>query len=398
MAEVARAAGPISGPRWWAVGGGLLLVALAAVLICAIVGSSGGRLVDTPAPIIADGASFVAAQGSGRKQDRSFVLESPGPEGVSVLTVQLPPFRASEFTHVEWTIASPLQPPELRFLWRTREHPRRNYTKRLPWLVTGAAPLHLTPEDGWSGTITGVALVVSPGMTTPIRVDALRMASPSVIAATDELASDWSERHRLRGYSVNYPFDAERGHELPALIAVAVAVGLAGALYLVLARWRRWPLDGRALWAIFLAGWLLLDLRWQANLGREALDRGLRFAGKSTEEMHRAADDASLFALMEAMKGALPSTPSRLFLYCDNDFLCARAAFMLYPQNLFRVAYAKRAPVRPEELHAGDHLLLVYSRALGYDRERRLAVWPDGASKPADEILLQREALLLRIR
>jgi hypothetical protein len=71
---------------------------------------------------------------------------------------------------------------------------------------------------------------------------------------------------------------------------------------------------------------------------------------------------------------------------------------MLYPQNLFRVAYAKRAPVTPEELHAGDHVLLIYSRALGYDRDRKLAVWPDGRSKPADEVLLQREALLLRIR
>jgi hypothetical protein len=43
-------------------------------------------------------------------------------------------------------------------------------------------------------------------------------------------------------------------------------------------------------------------------------------------------------------------------------------------------------------------VLLIYSRALGYDRARQLAVWRDGRSRPAEEILLQPEALLLRIK
>jgi hypothetical protein len=379
------------------IAGALLALGLALVVASAIIGSSGGRLSDAPAPILAEGADLVVTQGAGRKDDRSFVLETPGAEGVSVLTARVLPFQASEFSRVEWIVSSP-QPLDLVFVWRTREHPRRNFSKPLRWLVNGVAPLHLASEDGWTGTITGVALLVGPGMSAPLRVDTLRIASPAATDTARELAQQWSARNPLRGYSINFPFDAERGHDLSALIAVAIAVGLAMVVYLVLARWRGWPRDGRVLWAVFVGGWLLLDLRWETNLWREAVERGRRFAGKTTAEMHLAADDAALYALVEKIKSALPSTPSRVFLYCDNDFLCARAAFMLYPQNVHRALIPRRPRVGPEELHEGDHILLVFSRELGYDRERRVAVWSDGRTKPAEEIMLQREALLLRVR
>ncbi len=390
-------AGP--GPRasWWFIAGGLFALALAGVLAFVVVRSS-NVLTDAPAPIVADGADLVAVEGAGRKDGKAFILEAPGAEGIAVVTAQLAPFRAQEFSRVEWTLSSAQAPPDLAVVWRTREHPRRNYTKRVRWLMSGAAPLELTPEDGWSGTITGVGLLVGPGLTMPLRVRELRIASYSAIGTADESVRQWAEPVPLRGYSVNFPFDAERGHDLPLLPAVAAAEALAIGLYLTLARWRGWPRDRRVVWGIFVVGWLLLDLRWQANLWREARERGLRFAGKTTAEMHLAADDAALYQLIEKMKSALPAAPSRVFLYCDNDNLCARAAFMLYPQNLYRAFHWGRTLPTPEEMHEGDHVLLVYSRALGYDREHHTIVWGDGRTKPADEVLLEAGALLLRVR
>src|SRR5689334_22790617 len=392
------AAGP--GPRasWWLVAAGLFVLALAVVLAFAVVRSGGGRLADAPAPNVADGAEVAAVQGTGRKDGQAFVLEAPGPEGIAVLTAKLAPFRAQDFSRVEWSIFSAQAPPELAVVWRTREHPKRNYTKRLRWLMSGAAPLELSAEDGWSGTITGVGLLVGPGLTMPLRVGTLRIASHSATVTAAEWLRQWTEPHPLRGYSVNFPFDAERAHDLPALTAVAGAEALAIGLYLLLARWRGWPRDRRVLWGVFVGGWLLLDLRWQANLWREARERGLRFAGKTTAEMHLAADDAALYQLIEKMKGALPATPSRVFLYCDNDNLCVRAAFMLYPQNVYRAFHWRRTLPAPEEMHAGDHVLLVYSRTLGYDPEHHAVVWSDGRTKPADEVLLEPGALLLRVR
>lgn len=387
---------PRTGARWWLVAGTLFGLALVVVLASALARFGGGRLAEGPAPIAVDGAELVLVQGTARKDGASSVVEAPAADGAAVLAAKLTPFSASEFSRVEWTIES-AQGPQLAFVWRTRENPRRTYSKPLHWLVTGAAPLTLTAEEGWSGTITGVGLVAA-AINTPVRVRSLRIVSPSMSAAADGLARQWSSRNPLRGYSVNYPFDAERGQDLPALVAIAIAEAVALIVYLLLARWRGWTRDRRVLWGIFLGGWLLLDLKWQANLWREAGARADRFAGKSTAQMHLAADDAALYTLIDKMKGKLPGTPVRVFLYCDNDNLCARAAFLLYPHNVYRAVNARRTLPAPEELHEGDYLLLVYSRALGYDRGNQAAVWHDGRSKAADEVLLEPGALLLKVR
>ena len=75
---------------------------------------------------------------------------------------------------------------------------------------------------------------------------------------------------------------------------------------------------------------------------------------------------------------------------------------MLYPQNGYRASasnFWSRGGWSPQsDDFQRRYVLLIYSKALGYDRQRQQAVWSDGRTKPADEILLQPEALLLRIR
>ena len=389
---------PVVRPQWWAAAGALLGLGLGVVLFCAVLAQSAGHWTSAPAPILAAGADLIPIQGTGHKEGKWFVLEAPGADGVSVLTAKLSPFQAGEFPRVEWTLDSAQPPADLIFVWRTREHPKRSYSKRLQWLVNGVAPLELKADDGWSGTITGVALLVRSKLPAPLRVGEVRMISRSASAAASELFRQWSEGIVLRGYSVSFPFDAERAHSLAPLAAVALAEGLAMSVYLLLAYWRGWRRDRRVLWGIFLGGWLLLDLRWQANLWSEVAERGHRFAGKTSEEKHLAADDAALFVLVEKMKSALPAAPARVVLFCDNASLCSRAAFLLYPHNVHRAYHRTVPPPGPADLHGGDYVLLLYSKAIGYERIRQLAVWPDGGTKPAEEILLQPEALLLRIK
>jgi hypothetical protein len=378
-----------------AIAGALLGLAFGVVLLYAVATQSSGRWTDAPASIVVAGADLIPAQGSGRKDGRSFALESSGKRGGAVLTAKLAPFQAEDFPRVEWTLDSADPPTELYFIWRTQEHPRRSYSKRLQWLVDGVAPLELQADDGWSGTVTGVALLVRSTLAAPLRVGSLRIAAPSAGATANAFFRQWSSRIRLRGYSTAFPFDSERAHYLPLLAAVAIAEGMALLGYWLLARWRGWRRDRRVLWAIFLGGWLLLDLRWQANLWAEVADRGQRFAGKTTEEKHRAADDAVLYVLIDKMQRKLPPPPARVVLYCDNSALCVRAAFFLYPHNVYRTNIK---PPDPDELRAGDYFLLVISKLLGYDPEQGLLVWPDGRTRAVEAIYLQPEALLLRLR
>ena len=62
-------------------------------------------------------------------------------------------------------------PAELVFLWRTQERPNRNFSKRLAWTDTRIAPLDLGPDDGWTGSITGVALVARGVLSRPLALD-----------------------------------------------------------------------------------------------------------------------------------------------------------------------------------------------------------------------------------
>ncbi len=389
---------PVPRPPWWATAATLLGIAVCVVLLATVAIKNTGAWTDAPAPIVVSGPDWIPVQGSGHRDGEEFVLEAAGTGGVTVLSAKLAPFQAKDFPRVEWMLASADPPSEAFFVWRTREHPRRNYSKRLEWLVDGIAPLELRADDGWSGTVTGVALVIRSGLTAPLLVKPLRIVALSAVGVANDIFRQWSKRVILRGYSVTFPFDIERAHYVPLLAAVAIAEGIAMAAYLLLARRRGWPRDRRVLWAIFVGGWALLDLRWQIDLWSEVADRGQRFAGKTTEEKHLAEGDAALYVLMAKMQSALPSGPSRVVLYCDNVAICSRAAFYLYPHNVLRAVDSRVKPPDPGLLRAGDYLLLAFSRTLGYDPSRAVVVWPDGRTRPADLVLLQPEALLLRIR
>jgi hypothetical protein len=387
----------VSHPQWLAVAATLLGIAFCAVLLYAVVTMNTGGWVDGPAPIVISGPDWIPIQGSGRRDGNGFVLESLGIDGVAILSAKLAPFQAKDFPRVEWTLDSAAPPARIFFVWQTREHPKRNYSMPLQWLVNGVAPLEMRAAEGWSGTVIGVALVVRSDLGAPLRVGSVRLTSPSAAAVAGEIFREWGARISLHGFSTAFPFDSERGHDMPLLAAVAIAEGIAMTAYLLLARQRGWRRDRRVLWAVFLGGWVLLDLRWQANLWRETVDQGLRFAGKTSEEKHRAAEDSALFALVEKMKAALPAPPVRVVLFCDNTGICSRAAFFLYPHNVYRASDWILKPPDPARLRTGDYLLLVYSRTVGYDPGRGVVVWPDGRTRPADEIALQPGAILLRI-
>ena len=387
-----------SHPQWLVAAATLLGVAFFAVLLYAVVTTNTSGWAEGPAPIVVSGSGWTPVEGSWRREGDGFVLEALGASGISVLSARFPPFQAKDFPRIEWTLDSAVPPSGIFFVWQTREHPKRNYSRPLQWLVNGVTPLELRAADGWSGTIIGVALVVRSDLKAPLRVGSVRLTSPSAAAVAGEIFRQWSERISLHGFSIAFPFDSERGHDLPLLAATAIAEAVAMAAYLLLARQRGWRRDRRVLWAIFLGGWVLLDLRWHANLWRDVVDQGVRFAGKTSEEKHRAADDSPLFALVEKMKTALPPPPARVVLFCDNGAICSRAAFFLYPHNVYRATDWIVKPPDPARLRTGDYLLLVYTRTVGYDRGRGVVVWPDGRTRLADEISLQPEALLLRIR
>jgi hypothetical protein len=217
-----------------------------------------------------------------------------------------------------------------------------------------------------------------------------------------EILRQWAAPVPLQGYAISFPFDAERAHFLPLAQAVAITIALAMAVYFLLAQWRGWPSDARVFWAVFATGWILLDARWQVDLGREVVGAIERFAGKSPEQKALAADDAAVYVLAQDLRRALPSPPARVLVLCDNRLIAVRIAYFLYPHNVSRNMEIEDVdhvlPPKPGSLRSGDYVAFVFYNALGFDAEKQTLVWPDGRTQPAEMIVRRPDFLLARMR
>jgi len=382
------------------------LFALAAVGVLAwIVGiNSGAERFGTVPPRTVNGATFKLTNGSGHPSGTSFVLES-AQDGIVTLSAEIPPFAAEKYPRIEWDLHSADPPAELAFAWRTRENPRRTYSKPIYWVGGRVAPLKLDENEGWRGTITGVALVARGALPAPLEVRSLTLPSTTAGATLAETFTQWGARFPLKGYAISFPFDAERAHFMAIVKTLAIACGLAMVVYLGIAHLRARRIDWRVPWAIFAAAWILLDLRWQINLGREVVAAAAQFGGKTGDERVLASDDAQLVALALEFKRVLPPAPARVIVLSDSSLMALRVTHFLLPLNASRNALPRNverdfgkapAPSR-DTLRSGDHVVLLFYNGLRYDADRRELVWPDGGTRLAEIVVARPEALLVRV-
>src|SRR5207237_9270546 len=96
--------------------------------------------------------------------------------------------------------------------------------------------------------------------------------------------------------------------------------------------------------AMFVVAWFVLDARWTFNLVREARETTHRYGGKDWREKHLAADDGPLFAFIEKARKVLPAAPTRVFVLADAHYFRGRAAFHLYPHNVWYDPYYNTVP------------------------------------------------------
>ena len=386
-------------PRWWLAAGSLLLAGYAIVLVALVAWHAGGEWSGGPPAIVVPGSALELVRGGGRAAGNTFVLDAPDATGTAIVAARVAPLPAARHARVEWKLATPgAGEPALTFVWRTRDQPARTLTKAMRWVDGSIAPLALDPADGWTGTVTGFGLAVRGALPAPLVLESVTLPAVSAATAVETIRGQWTARYPFKASSIAFPFDEERNDHLSLLAATALAQVLAIAGYLLLARRLGWTFDARVLWAVFLGGWLLLDARWQVGLWRQLGDTARAYAGKSTDEKHRAAVDREYYALMREMGAALPAAPTRVFFLSDNPSLRARGAFFLYPHNvnafLLEPGQASR-PVPPEALRPGDHLLLLLYSGARYERGAGALVWADGRRRAVAEVLWKDEGIVL---
>jgi hypothetical protein len=97
--------------------------------------------------------------------------------------------------------------------------------------------------------------------------------------------------------------------------------------------------DPRVLASVVLAGWVLLDARWQLDLWRQLGLTRERYAGKSWLEKRLAAEDTALFRFALDVKARLPPSPQVVYLLASEPdaadrYLQLRLRYHLLPHNV----------------------------------------------------------------
>jgi len=211
-------------------------------------------------------------------------------------------------------------------------------------------------------------------------------------------AAEWLSFEGWSGTSLNTITGGAIVQDLPLPVLLAAAGALAMLASFLLLRLRAlrapWPI---AVAVIFLAAWFVADLRWEWNLARQAVVTHDQYAGKDWRDKHLAAEDGQLFEFIEKARAKLPATTSRVFVVGEQHYFRDRAAYHLYPQNVYFEPYRDVLPPGGA-LHPGDFLVVYRRRGIQYDPSARRLRLPDGTTLDAELLLAERGGAVFAIK
>jgi hypothetical protein len=133
------------------------------------------------------------------------------------------------------------------------------------------------------------------------------------------------------------------------------------------------------------------------NLLRQERVTATQYAGKDARERHLASEDGALYAFIEKALAVMPRTPARIFVASDADYFRGRAAYHLYPHNVYFTARGAALP-SASAFRTGDWLLVYQRRGMQFDKAQGRIRWDDGQTVAAEAKLVEPGAALFLIR
>jgi hypothetical protein len=339
------------------------------------------------------------SRGSGAVNGDKLVVTHAAEDGTVVVSVTTD-LRAVAYPVVAWKVAGLPDDAHVALLWRTDVEPSRLNKRALPTASGRVLALDVHEDPHWLGRITGLALAVQGSLDAPLHVAGVVAKPADAWETLRDRVGEWTAAESWNGASINTVAGGADAQSLPLplLLACAIVLAIGGSAF-VTRRHLRHAAPTIAVCAIGLAlgGWFVLDARWLVDLTRHAAATAQRYAGKDSREKHLAADDGPLFAFIDKALPVLSGGKGRVFVVADADFFRGRAAYHLYPHNVWFEPYHDALPP-VGQLHAGDWLVVYRRRGVQFVAARRSLRFDDGATVPADLKLLDHGGALFLIR
>ena len=326
------------------------------------------------------------------------VVSRAADDGNTVISVQTD-LRSSEYPVVTWIAAGFPSGTPVALLWRTDVEPAR-VNKRVLEIDSGQLlPVDVQSDPHWIGRIVGLALVVQGPIEQPLRIRGVVARPATAWDTLRDRVREWMAPEPWTGASINTIAGGADLQRLPLPLVLALALVLSTAALWLLHRQRRVAMTSVTLAsaALVIAAWFVLDARWMINLVRQAHATALQYAGKDAHEKLLSGQDRDLVAFIDKARAILPKDPARVFVVADTDFHRGRAAYHLYPHNVWYEPYRNAVPPA-DRLRAGDWLVVFQRRGVQYDAARHSLRWDGGATVSVDLKLLDHGGALFIVQ
>jgi hypothetical protein len=337
-------------------------------------------------------------RGSGRPVGDEIVIMAPDPSGLTLVNVTTD-FRASDYPGVQWIVAGMPDDADVRLLWHTDVQPGQ--LNEAPMRISaGRAVTTMVTDRAWIGRVTGLALATRGPLAQPIRVRGVVVRPMGAWDVLRDRLGEWFAFEPWNGASINTVTGGDDDPAAPLPLVLAIVVALSSGVVVILRRWKpssfatpTWVL----LASLFVAAWFVLDARWMWNLLRQERVTATQYAGKDARERHLASEDGALYAFIEKALAVMPRTPARIFVASDADYFRGRAAYHLYPHNVYFTARGAALP-SASAFRTGDWLLVYQRRGMQFDKAQGRIRWDDGQTVAAEAKLVEPGAALFLIR
>jgi hypothetical protein len=344
-------------------------------------------------------SELAVVRGTAALVEGQLVITGTDATGIALVNV-VTHLSSLDYPGIEWQVTGLAADADARLLWRSDFQPDRVNNVPLEVQAGGTVTKVMAGNPAWIGHITGLALAVRGTLAQPVVIHGVTAKPMGVIGIARDRLRDWLAFEQWNGASINTIAGGADYQPLPLPLLLALGVGLSGLVVVAIRRLRpaaiTIPLPA-ILAAFFLAGWLLLDLRWSMNLFRQERETATRYAGKDAHDKELANEDGQLFAFIEKALAVMPPSPVRVFVASDADYFRGRAAYHLYPH---RVYFDPRSNALPpaSEMHAGDWLLVYLQRGIQFDRGQGKLRWGGDQIVGAELKLVEPGAALFLIR
>ena len=330
-------------------------------------------------PLAWSASQLSLVRGTGSVVGDELVVTGSAPDGSVLVSIETD-FRTDQYPAVAWAAIDLPEGASVRLLWRNDVAPTRLNSVAIAVESGRPLPVALEGSAAWIGRAKGIALLVATRLDRPLRIRGVVAKPMGMVEVARDRASEWLAFEPWTGESVNKIVGGADLQDLPLPALVAAIVIIAVALWYAWTRAVRRSLRALPFAAVaaFIAGWFVLDARYMFNLSRQVADTSARYRGLALREKHLAAEDGALFGFIENARAVLPATPARIFVGADAHYFRGRAAYHLYPHNVFYDPVRNAMP-RPEVLRPGDYMLIYQRHGTQYDVATKRLRWDGNA-------------------